>query len=89
MTSVPVVFLTGIIAAIDSQSEDQLLTDAYIKYTIEYTYQETLKRPIHIDRYANILVNSRDLFVLYVSHNKDGSVKHHWHCGQRYKTEVS
>ena len=89
LTSVPVVFLTGIIVAIDSKSEDHLLTDTYIKYTIEYTYQETLKRPIHIDRYANILVNSRDLFVLYVSHNKDGSVKHHWHCGQRYKTEVS
>ena len=89
LTSLFVSSLTGIIMAIDSKSEDSLPTDTYVKYTIEYTYQETLKRPIYIDRYANILVNSRDLFVLYVSHNKDGSVKHHWSCGQRYKTEVS
>ena len=89
LTSFPVSALTWIVTNIDSASEDPLMTDTYTKYTIEYTYQETLKRPTYVDRYLNVTVNSRDVFVLYVSHKKDGSVKHSWSYGQRFKTEVS
>ena len=89
LTSLPFSALAWIVTSIDSASEDPLMTDTYTKYTIEYTYQETLKRPTYVDRYLNVTVNSRDVFVLYVSHKKDGSVKHSWSYGQRFKTEVS
>ena len=88
-TSLPVAALIFVVTAIDSESEDPLPDGTYTKYTVEYTYQETLKRSIHINRYVNITVNSQDTVVLYVSHKKDGSVKNSHLYKYQFKTEVS